>query len=446
MPDRVISGSVKAGQVIEGLHHTDKDKVIRRVPFGNVYQTPSGFIFTEYEEDNLPTVTTNKYQKPVGAHPMGGVSGNDLFPQVNFEIPRWFTNATINAAVAENPAVATASGWTQDENGNWVQRPTPETDRLANNLAEISLMSPTNPVTATIDGGIRLGLKTVPYFTRFTQGVKDRYYGMVYAKQIRNNGEPFLHNVFDMGKYNWDRQWRSKVPWSLQTGVGTDNVTGNAVFISDGTPIFEKDGNTFIISHLGGHGVEGGGMNNIQNMPLSSKLWSSRFASGTPKGTHFGERGISLPFSELYKNQTAPSWRRAFIDQVRGKKPLSSTYKSTNAQEIEDAISANSSPEDIAILKSWHANNEPLSMDSYREMLLMAKKGKFNLTYEPVPMGFFNGQGNQNKALWEELKNLPLEEQVTRVNEWIKSINPNARLAYVKNGKIQIPKLILVKK
>ena len=31
----------------------------------------------------------------------------------------WFVRAMVGAAMAENPAVMTASGWKQDKNGNW---------------------------------------------------------------------------------------------------------------------------------------------------------------------------------------------------------------------------------------------------------------------------------------------------------------------------------------
>lgn len=65
----------------------------------------------------------------------------------NLTKQNWFVRATLGSAIADNPAVATASGWTQDNNGNYVQRPTPETNKLADNLAIISTTSPTNPAS-----------------------------------------------------------------------------------------------------------------------------------------------------------------------------------------------------------------------------------------------------------------------------------------------------------
>ena len=80
----------------------------------------------------------------------------------------WLVNATIGAAMAENPAVMTASGWKQGENGTWEQKRTPGSDQLADNLAVISTFSPTNPGTAIID-------KTVGSAIKYGAGVYNRY-------------------------------------------------------------------------------------------------------------------------------------------------------------------------------------------------------------------------------------------------------------------------------
>lgn len=80
----------------------------------------------------------------------------------------WLVNATIGAAMAENPAVMTASGWKQGKNGNWEQKRTPGSDQLADNLAVISTLSPTNPGTAIID-------KTVGSAIKYGAGVYNRY-------------------------------------------------------------------------------------------------------------------------------------------------------------------------------------------------------------------------------------------------------------------------------
>lgn len=65
----------------------------------------------------------------------------------------WLTNASIGAAMAENPSVMTASGWRQAKDGKWKQDKVndPGVKQLRSNLADLSMMSPTNPITAALD-------------------------------------------------------------------------------------------------------------------------------------------------------------------------------------------------------------------------------------------------------------------------------------------------------
>lgn len=53
----------------------------------------------------------------------------------------WFTKMAIGAAFNENPAVMTASGWHKDSRGNWKQKRTATTDKLADNLEAISMVA-----------------------------------------------------------------------------------------------------------------------------------------------------------------------------------------------------------------------------------------------------------------------------------------------------------------
>ena len=80
---------------------------------------------------------------------------NKLIPkhQKGNKVINWFTNATIGAAMAENPSIMTASGWKQKD-GQWEQKPTKESKQLAENIATISTFSPTNPATAIGDAVI----------------------------------------------------------------------------------------------------------------------------------------------------------------------------------------------------------------------------------------------------------------------------------------------------
>lgn len=67
----------------------------------------------------------------------------------------WFTRSTIGAAMAENPAIMTASGWQQDKQGDYVQKRTKGSDQLADDLATISWMAPSHPGNVIIDQALK---------------------------------------------------------------------------------------------------------------------------------------------------------------------------------------------------------------------------------------------------------------------------------------------------
>lgn len=65
-----------------------------------------------------------------------------------------FRNITIGAAMAESPAVMIASGWRQNNKGDYVQdqQDSEGVKQLRDNLSSISEMSPTNPAGVTLFG------------------------------------------------------------------------------------------------------------------------------------------------------------------------------------------------------------------------------------------------------------------------------------------------------
>lgn len=106
----------------------------------------------QYVDDgsgNLGVVDTNTGQTGTFALPELEIVGNK--PTVWDKIKNWFTNATIGAAMAEDPSVMTASGWKQNSNGDWAQSPDEGSKQLADDLAVISSFSPTNYATAVGD-------------------------------------------------------------------------------------------------------------------------------------------------------------------------------------------------------------------------------------------------------------------------------------------------------
>lgn len=111
----------------------------------------------------------------------------------------WFTNATIGAAMAENPSVMTASGWRRDNSGNMVQDAIsePGVDKLRNNLAAISTLSFTHPSNVVLNSTIsRLlpALGTLKYFPTF--GIHAALEGAGTSMQKKETPNPVAGNRF----------------------------------------------------------------------------------------------------------------------------------------------------------------------------------------------------------------------------------------------------------
>lgn len=109
----------------------------------------------------------------------------------------WFTKIMLGAAMAENPAVITASGWQQDKEGNYVQKKTKGSDQLADNLATLSWMAPTHPGNVIIDQALKrvvfptisfLGSKAIKGATQlFNKSVKILRINKELTKGIKEN-------------------------------------------------------------------------------------------------------------------------------------------------------------------------------------------------------------------------------------------------------------------
>ena len=120
----------------------------------------------------------------------------------------------IGAAMAENPAVMTASGWKQDKAGNYIQKRTKGSDQLADNLSVLSWASPTHPGTAIIDAAINKVIFPSIKFTANKALETVAKTGNNYARskiisrglnqQIKNFDGTVSENYFN-SPYNWYR-------------------------------------------------------------------------------------------------------------------------------------------------------------------------------------------------------------------------------------------------
>lgn len=80
----------------------------------------------------------------------------------------WFEDAMIGGAVAENPAVMTASGWT-NQAGHWEQKPSEGSSQLANNLAVLSMLANGEPITDLVSGAA----KVITHPAQAVKAIKD---------------------------------------------------------------------------------------------------------------------------------------------------------------------------------------------------------------------------------------------------------------------------------
>lgn len=87
--------------------------------------------------------------------------------QNKYPVARQFKNAILGATMADQPAIMTASGWRQNEKGDYVQdqQNDPDIKKLKSNLSSISEMSPSHPIGVALFGfgkGIQYGLQNLP--------------------------------------------------------------------------------------------------------------------------------------------------------------------------------------------------------------------------------------------------------------------------------------------
>lgn len=91
-------------------------------------------------------------------------------------LPSWFTNASMSAANADQPAVTTASGWRRESDGSWNQNDVdkPGVKELRENIAAIGLSTPMTPGGAVLGEWFQLGkgvASTVPTIVKATPSV-----------------------------------------------------------------------------------------------------------------------------------------------------------------------------------------------------------------------------------------------------------------------------------
>ena len=106
----------------------------------------------------------------------------------------WFTRMVIGAAFNENPAVMTAAGWHKDSRGNWKQKRTAATNKLADNLETISMMADGTGSIDLIKSAGKLLWNTIRHPVRTAKQVKTL--GNV-AKNVAIRGKKYTVATID---------------------------------------------------------------------------------------------------------------------------------------------------------------------------------------------------------------------------------------------------------
>lgn len=280
---------------------------------------------------------------------------------------------------------------------------------------------------------------------RFMQNVDDRYQGMKDAAEYAANKSIKGNNAADITNYIWIQREGVKASDGLirpatkyRTGIklAKKEAEDNYGLLS------EAGGNQTINVHLGGAHY-GDKPWELVAMEYPKKKWASKFFSTSPKGTVFGELGKTKNFAEQYTEVHPNRWK-AFKDALINKTEVN-PYWDDFEQSITERIKTASDPAVKAYYQNLLNGNNPLSIDSYKMMMDLTKKGKYALRYDSKPMGMFNSQGVKQRHVYEELQQMSPKEQVDAINNWLMALNPKARPAYLQNGELMIPRPLLYK-
>lgn len=127
----------------------------------------------------------------------------------------WLKNSLIGASVADAPAVATASGW-HNEDGQWRQNRTAADEQLGENMSVLSTFSPTHPATAAIDWGIKkaASLLRLPV-SKFVADAIDQSKDYTYTGNSESS-KRLYKKIFGNGPLSYITGWTKTPPAGIE--------------------------------------------------------------------------------------------------------------------------------------------------------------------------------------------------------------------------------------
>ena len=278
----------------------------------------------------------------------------------------YIKNLIISGAVAENPAVMTASGWKQDKDGNWIQQPNKESKELANNLTKLGEAAITAPtVTGDIQGLYQLFRHPVKTGKEIGQTVKDIAWFVRHPKAVKvyhanDEGEIFdLKDAFTASPENIGVHVTPDVEITKQFG---DNPISAWIPKSDTQTIDISFNNYQLLSDRFRYG--GGQEDLVGNQDYLIKLLKTYKANPQIKdGLLESNIGTRIPL----RRETFPKMNHR--DQVRAERLFDQGEKYAAQEDWEGLERVNQEANDL------------LSRNNYKVIKY------HNKSFEEVPMG-----------------------------------------------------------
>lgn len=144
----------------------------------------------------------------------------------------WFTRNTIGAAIAENPAIMTASGWQQDKQGDYVQKRTKGSDQLAEDLVTIGNTAITVP---TLAGDIRALYNVIRHPIQSTRMAYNMGKDLLWF--LKNPRATKVYHVNRQGKTFNLREAKTSSPSNIGIHVASDKSISKT--FNDTAPVME---------------------------------------------------------------------------------------------------------------------------------------------------------------------------------------------------------------
>ena len=239
---------------------------------------------TQYQENVRKQQFLNKHGIKIKIDGSWGPWQEQQYKKLQQPKNNSFVNTILGSMVAADPAVAYASGWTLT-NGNWTQKRTPASNQLANNLSELSWISPTHPGTFVIG---TMANKAIKYGKNVYNRYKLANTKLAPISEVKEVLQKYLPDIKHVkgNKYFTEHEtgtiFKNADGSNIQTG-GVMARPGNTTELHF-NPTITYDPNTYeILLTTPRSSSKLVGMHIIKNLPSGTVISSSKNARSIPQ-------------------------------------------------------------------------------------------------------------------------------------------------------------------